>query len=118
VGRAIRACPSDCVQREMPFTARFTPAELAAAGLPGLGGASFDEFLVVQGVADLAVIQRGEIWLLDFKTDHFAPAELEAKRTHHGAQLRLYAAALARIYRRPVTKRWLHFLALGITSEV
>lgn len=118
VGRAILAEPHGRVHRELPFTARFTPAELAAAGLPGLDACASDEFLVVQGVADLAVIRPEEIWLLDFKTDHFAAAELDAKVAEHAPQLCLYAAALERTYRRPVTKRWLHFLAVGQTRAL
>jgi ATP-dependent exoDNAse (exonuclease V) beta subunit len=65
---------------------------------------------------DLAAIVEREIWLLDFKTDHFKPEELPAKVTLYGPQLRLYALALSRIHRRPVTRCWLHFFATG-TSE-
>ena len=76
------------------------------------------EFVVVQGVADLAVIMPGEIWLLDYKTDHFQRPDLAAKVRQHEQQLRLYALALAGIYGRPVTRRWLHFLAVGETCEL
>jgi ATP-dependent helicase/nuclease subunit A len=77
-----------------------------------------DDFVVVQGVVDLAVFLPEEIWLVDYKTDHFAEAELPTKLREHGLQLRLYASALERIYRKPVTRRWLHFLALGRTEMV
>ena len=56
-------------RRELPFTARFSPAELddiiGAKTPPDLE----NEFVVVQGVADLVVLLPEEIWLVDFKTD-------------------------------------------------
>ena len=124
---------SEAVHREVPFTARFDTGELIKL-LPGHGPLplapdvarkdrngqsaprpegflSIDgEFIVVQGVIDLAVILPEEIWLLDFKTDAVGAAELESKTDEYRPQLTLYALALERIYRRPVTRRWLHFL--------
>jgi ATP-dependent helicase/nuclease subunit A len=67
--------------------------------------------VVVQGVADLAVIQPREIWLIDFKTDHLGPDSLGEKVKAYQPQLRLYAVALSRIYRRPVSSCWLYFLS-------
>ena len=121
LGRRIRAHRSH-VHREVPFTARFTPEELAAAGiklsavsdLTSLAG----EFIVVQGAVDLAVIAPEEIWLLDFKTDHVKSGELAEKARSYEPQLNLYAHALARIYRRPVQECWLHFFALGRSAAV
>jgi ATP-dependent helicase/nuclease subunit A len=77
-----------------------------------------EEFVIVQGVMDLAVVKPEEIWVLDFKTDHFAEEELPAKIRLYRPQLSLYARAIARIYLRPVTRRWLHFFALGRTVEL
>ena len=62
-------------------------------------------------MADLAVILPREIWLVDFKTDALKPDELADKVRLYTPQLKLYALALARIYGRPVTECWLHFLA-------
>jgi ATP-dependent exoDNAse (exonuclease V) beta subunit len=56
--------------------------------------------------------------VLDFKTDHFAEEELAARVRLYRPQLSLYARAIARIYGRPVTRRWLHFFALGRTVEL
>jgi ATP-dependent helicase/nuclease subunit A len=100
------------VRRELAFTARFSPAELAAT-VP-----MENEFVVVQGVADVAVILPKEIWLLDFKTDRVAASELMGKVEMYKPQLNLYSRALERIYARPVTERWLHFLACGETVAV
>ena len=66
-------------RRELAFTARFSPNELATlTGAPANPGLE-DEFVVVQGVADLAVILPEEIWLVDFKTDVLRSADLSEK---------------------------------------
>jgi ATP-dependent exoDNAse (exonuclease V) beta subunit len=70
-----------------------------------------NEFVVVQGVADLVVLLPEEIWLVDFKTDEIRANELAGKLKFIEPQLKLYASALAKIYSRPVTNCWLHFLS-------
>jgi len=108
----------DRVQRELPFTAKFNPAELdaiiGANTPPGLE----EEFVVVQGVADLMVLLPGEIWLVDFKTDEINPRELAERRRLYEPQLKLYVEALSRIYSRPVTSCWLHFLTARQTVNL
>jgi ATP-dependent helicase/nuclease subunit A len=117
LGTRIRAKPQ-AVRRELPFTARFSPAEIAKITGQKLEAGQEHEFVVVQGVADLAVILPGEIWLVDFKTDEVSPRELPAKIKTYKPQLQLYAAALERIFSRKVTKRALHFLSARRTEEV
>jgi ATP-dependent helicase/nuclease subunit A len=114
-GHAIRA-ESSWVHRELPFTASFTAGTLRKLGLATSVAA--DEFVVVQGVVDLAVIREDSIAILDFKTDAFPRGDLEAKTREYAPQVRLYASALARIYARPVTGMSLHFLALGETIPI
>jgi len=111
LGQRIRS-QQQFVQRELAFTVRFSPAELAT-----LVGRAFDkslegELVLVQGVADLAVIAPNEIWLVDFKTDQLDSHDLTSKVKAYEPQLRLYAAALSRIYHRPVSESWLYFLTL------
>ena len=106
------------LRRELAFTARLEAAELARLGAEEFAGAGAGEFVVVQGVIDLAAILPGEIWLLDFKTDHFPAREMEGKIKAYRPQIELYAAALSRIHGRPVTRRWLHFLAHRRTAVV
>jgi ATP-dependent helicase/nuclease subunit A len=116
-GRKIRAQAAS-VRRELPFTARFSPAELAAiTGVKSAPGLE-DEFVVVQGVADLVVLLPEEIWLADFKTDEIRQDGLPDKLKTYAPQLKLYAQALEKIYSRPVTKCWLHFLAARKTVEL
>jgi ATP-dependent helicase/nuclease subunit A len=106
------------VKRELVFTAKFSPQELSeiigAKSSPDLK----DEFVVVQGVADLVVLLPKEIWLADFKTDEVRADELAEKIKIYEPQLKLYASALAKIYSRPVTNCWLHFLSAQKTVEV
>jgi ATP-dependent helicase/nuclease subunit A len=116
-GRKIRAQAAN-IRRELAFTARFSPAELAAITGAKSAPELEDEFVVVQGVADLVVLLPEEIWLADFKTDEVRPAELPEKTRLYAPQLKLYAHALEKIYSRPVTERWLHFLAARRTEKI
>ena len=106
------------VRRELAFTARFSPAELSAELKAAAPKEMENEFVVVQGVADVAVILPKEIWLLDFKTDRVMAGEVAGKAEMYKPQLNLYARALERIYGKPVTERWLHFLACGVTAPL
>jgi len=120
VGKSFRLFGETEVHRELPFTARMSTADLRALNLPLANPALGDEeFVVIQGVVDLAAIREREIWLLDFKTDHVrSAAEVAARVEHYSPQVKLYSLALARIYRRPVTRCWLHFFATGKTETV
>jgi ATP-dependent helicase/nuclease subunit A len=104
------------VHREIPFSARFTRDDLMKVGLAT--SLPEGEFVVVQGTIDLAVIRSDEMWILDFKTDTLEESNLTFALNNYAPQLRLYASALSRIYKRPVTKRWLHFLSISKTVEV
>jgi ATP-dependent helicase/nuclease subunit A len=120
-GRKIQA-NAQHVRRELAFTARFSPAELPReAKASGVSGTVMDwenEFVIVQGVADLAVILPKEIWLLDYKTDRVNAGKVDDKKKIYEPQLKLYARALEQIYGRPVTERRLHFLSCGVTVRV
>ncbi len=106
------------VEREMPFTARLSADDLAELKLGGANGFGAEEFVVVQGVADLVVVLRNELWLVDFKTDAVTELELPQKVKAYRPQLELYSLALSRIYRRPVTRRALYFLSVRELVEV
>jgi len=117
VGQAIRQ-HADAVHREVPFTARFSPQDLASVGVSGNADELQGEFFVTRGAVDLAVLLPQEVWIVDFKTDRIETAAMADKVAVYGKQLRLYALALSRIYRRPVTKSWLHFFSIGASVEV
>lgn len=109
------------VHREMPFTARISAADLAVPHsrwkLAGIRIPQH-EFLVVQGVVDLAVLLPEELWIIDFKTDQVTSESCSEKTAAYEPQLSLYAWALERIYRRPVTSCWLHFLSIQQTVPI
>jgi len=106
------------VSRELAFTAKFSPAELSEIiGTKSEAGLE-NEFVVVQGVVDLVVLLPKEIWLVDFKTDEIRADGLADKETIYAPQLKLYANAMAKIYSRPVTNCWLHFLSAQKTVGV
>ena len=119
VGQEIRSQAAN-VRRELPFTMRMEVGEMnrllkvESAELRGGAG----DFVVVQGVADLVVLLKDEIWLLDFKTDDVRADELGDKLKQYEPQLRIYAEALERIHKKPVTKCWLHFLRAQKTVEL
>ena len=117
LGRTIQV-NAENIRRELPFTARFTPAEIAAIIGGKMGDGLGDEFVVVQGVADLVVLLPEEIWLVDFKTDEIIEGDLPDKIKTYTPQLKLYAAALEKIFSRKVTLRALHFLTLRRTEKV
>ncbi len=118
LGEAVRRNAAR-VHRELPFTARVEVEELQALGLHPPGAAlPEDEFVVVQGVVDLALILRDEIWLVDFKTDRVSAGDWREKARAYEAQLGLYGRALAGIYHRPVRRKWLYFLEISRAVEV
>jgi ATP-dependent helicase/nuclease subunit A len=119
VGSQLRKVAAEALNREMEFTARLAAED--ARNLPALGlnpQLASEDFVVVQGQVDLAVILPDEIWLLDFKTDAVDESGIAAKERQYRPQLTAYACALEKIYRRPVTHCWLHFLRARKTLEL
>lgn len=109
---------SENIRREHPFTARLSATDFAKLNLRKGDSFPCGEFVVLQGVIDVAVILPNEIWLLDFKTDQIKETELAKRVAHYRTQVVLYADAMTKIYNRPVTQRWLHFLELRKTVEL
>jgi len=116
IGKKI-AAQSKFIRRELPFTAKFSTGEVDEI-LDQPAKNLQNEFVVVQGVADLVVLLPKEIWLVDFKTDDVAGKDLPGKMKFYAPQLKLYARALEKIYSRPVTDCWLHFLAIRKTERI
>lgn len=117
LGRKIRA-QAQFVQRELEFTARFAAAELAELTGQPVDPSLGEEFVIVQGTADLVLIRPEEILLLDFKTDAIAPNEAKERAKMYEPQLRLYAQALTRIYAGQVGECWIHFLQVNQSVPV
>ncbi|MEO7300639.1 MAG: helicase-exonuclease AddAB subunit AddA [Verrucomicrobiota bacterium] len=117
VGRKILE-KAQWIYREHPFTSRFDGEKLRGTWSAESSTALVGEFVVLQGVIDIAVILPNEIWLLDFKTDRVKAGELTARIKHYEPQVTLYAEALQKIYGRPVTNRWLHFFNADETVSI
>jgi len=120
VGGAILERRSN-VQRELEFTSGFPVSELAElAELAGgsVASPSSADQVLVQGIVDLAVIGPGDIWIIDYKTDDVPAPAVAERAQRYRPQVELYRRALARIYGRPVTRVWLHFLSPGITVDL
>ncbi len=111
LGKRIRR-QTAAIRRELPFTMRYPAAEIAKlTGEPPATDLA-NEFVIVQGIVDLAVLLPKEIWIVDFKTDAVAARELAEKTRLYEPQLRLYSKALSEIYQRRVSGCWLYFLAV------
>ena len=105
------------LRRELKFTAQFTNRQLRELGFDITDNPAVDNVpMIIQGAVDLALIQPKEIWLLDFQSDKIQPKVLQERTRLHTPQLALYRAALQKIYQRPVTRAWLHFLHLNTTT--
>ncbi|MGX8692809.1 MAG: helicase-exonuclease AddAB subunit AddA [Clostridia bacterium] len=82
----------------------------AGAYFPGAGG----EQVLLQGVVDCCFEEDGALTVVDYKTDAVrTEAELAARAAYYEGQLRAYAAALRRIFRKPVREGVLYFLSCG-----
>jgi ATP-dependent helicase/nuclease subunit A len=108
--------PTSNLQRRTSNAQQHTRQAPIEGRVPGEGWDQ--DFVVVQGVVDLAVILPEELWLMDFKTDTFQARELADKVRTHEPQLKLYARALQRIYERPVTECCLYFLSQSASAQI
>jgi ATP-dependent helicase/nuclease subunit A len=99
------------IQREVPFTARITRADLEKIGLSSTVPIPDDEFVVVQGIVDLMVRRSKELWLIDFKTDLLRGRDITELAGKYRPQLDLYGCAITSIYKMPVTRKILYFLS-------
>ncbi len=73
-------------------------------------GAAGDDRIIVRGVIDCFFETPSGVVLLDYKTDGVAESEVAARTKVYGPQLRVYAEALAAIWKKNVTRRVLVFL--------
>ena len=92
-------------RRELPFVA----AESAAALGPSETALGEDR-AVVRGIVDGVLPGPDGIEILDFKTDTVGAADVASRVEVYRPQMQVYAHAMARIWRRPVTACLLVFL--------
>lgn len=94
-----RVSRSRNVMREQKFRIRFDELELAGISRE-LSEIYGDAPSILQGIADLVFEEDGRLILVDYKTDYAASAD--GLRDKYANQLRLYAAALSKIFDKPV----------------
>ena len=95
-------------QREREF--KFSLLCDAGEYFPGAEG----EQVLLQGVVDCCIEEAGALTVIDYKTDAVrTEAEIAARADYYAGQLRAYAAALRRIFGKPVRECVLYFLAAG-----
>lgn len=100
-----RVLSADRVWREFPFTL-LRPAE---EFFPGGG----QDAVLLQGVVDCCIEERGELTVIDFKTDAVSGPALDERARFYSAQVRAYASAMAAITGKPVKDCLLFFLKAG-----
>jgi ATP-dependent helicase/nuclease subunit A len=116
VGQKIISNDKDLVKRELQFTSIFLVPELSkyafnrnltALSCQELARAEND-FIIVQGIADLVVLLDDQIWLLDYKTGSGATLDVVDA---YKRQITIYGAAMEKVFDKPVTNKWLCFLS-------
>ena len=106
----IKASP--LVKREMRFLTE-VPVETIA---PDLKDSFADEKVIVQGAVDLCFEEKGEIIVVDFKTDRTDNPESLALA--YGEQLSIYAAACEKIFEKRVKQKIIYSFALSKEIEI
>ncbi len=72
-----------------------------------------DEKILLQGVVDCAIIEDDGITVVDFKTDYVTEETVVSRAVNYRNQVRIYAEALERIYKKPVKERLIYFFRLN-----
>jgi len=99
-GLGQRVCHSCKVRRELPFSL-ILPAERFDKELAEMG-----EGVFIQGVIDVLFDEGDGLILLDYKTDWVQDSSELVER--YAIQLNLYAEAVERIFKQPVTEKYLY----------
>lgn len=97
---------SDSIRREQKFLIKKSDAALDDERLM-----EYNDNSMLQGIADCMFEENGEIVLIDYKTDRGAGEKTLADR--YDLQIKLYAAALGRIFGKRVSEAYLYSFALG-----
>lgn len=101
---------SDIIRREQKFLIKKSDASLDDVRLM-----EYNNNSMIQGIADCMFEENGEIVLVDYKTDRVKSAGVLVSR--YDLQLKLYSAALAKIFGKPVKEAYIYSFALGRAIE-
>ena len=88
---------------------KFSILDDAAQYMQGLD----DEYVLLQGVIDCAIIEPDGIILIDFKTDRVNETTLHKTVSGYLGQVRAYAGALRKIFDLPIKSAWLYFFHIN-----
>ncbi len=97
---------SDNVRREQKFLIKKSDAALDDERLM-----SYNNSSMLQGIADCMFDEGDGIVIIDYKTDRVSSEGVLASR--YDLQLKLYSAALGKIFGKPVKEAYLYSFALG-----
>lgn len=107
---AKRILSSKKVYKEYAFTAAVPLGEMEPDVKSG------DEVIIIEGVADCAFVENGELIIIDFKTDRASDgAELAEK---YREQLSVYRRCLAEVIGLPVKQTLIYSFRLNETVEI
>ena len=76
------------------------------------------EQILLQGVVDCAILEPDGITVIDFKTDYVTDDTLPAVTDRYRPQVEAYAAAMERIYGKPVKAALLYFFRLNRFTQI
>ena len=108
---AVRMLASDCIMREKKFTVEVPINEIYE------GTDEFaDEKVMIQGIADCAFVEDGQLVVVDYKTDRLTSEE--EFREKYSSQVRLYRRALSVCTDYSVKETVLYSFYLGKEIEV
>ncbi|MDE6746762.1 MAG: PD-(D/E)XK nuclease family protein, partial [Oscillospiraceae bacterium] len=102
---------SDNIRREQKFLIKKSDAALDDKRLM-----EYNDNSMLQGIADCMFEEDGEIVLIDYKTDRGVGEKTLADR--YDLQIKLYGAALGRIFGKRVREAYLYSFALGRAIRV
>ncbi len=109
---AIRAA-GPAYRREFPYVSAEQPQSIDPTVEP-----STDDFVLVRGIVDGLIVHPDSLQIIDFKTDNIGAAEVIATTERYRPQVRLYASAMQRLFRRPVADAWLVYLRPRVIERV
>ena len=77
-----------------------------------------NESILLQGVVDCCIENRGVLSVIDYKTDYVTAETLPELTRRYEKQISAYAYAMSRIFDKPVSSCLLCFLRAGLVSEI
>lgn len=101
---------ADSLTREFKFSLLCDAGELF--------GADTGDEVLLQGVVDCCIEEKSELTIIDYKTDSIFGDGVDERAAVYAPQVRAYAAALERIFKKPVKDCVLYFLRASKAVEI